>query len=197
MRSALSQEAGEAVRDGRLGEQHHPELGALAAHVTQQPQQCIRGHRALLSLVDDQNPVLPQQRVRHHLLQQESVCDKPAESRRYAGVKAAQSTGGERGLVPQYGFRRAAVLVRDPVAHLQPQTQVHLIGHSERQTAGRRRIRLTAAHQTLRELVRQSELHTPLRNLHSKHRAERHVRERRRREENYHNNSLHLYVVLF
>ncbi len=97
MRSALSQEAGEAVRDGRLGEQHHPELGALAAHVTQQPQQRIRGHRALLSLVDDQNPVLPQQRVRHHLLQQESVCDKPAESRRYAGVKAVQSTGGERG----------------------------------------------------------------------------------------------------
>lgn len=53
-----------------------------------------------------------------------------------------------------------------PVAHLQAQTQVHLIGHSESQTHRRRRVRLRAADQTVGELKGQGELCAPLRNLH-------------------------------
>ena len=55
--------------------------------------------------------------------------------------------------------------MRDPVAHLQTQAQVHLVGHAQGQAARRRRVGLGAAHQALGELVGQGVLHAPLGHL--------------------------------
>lgn len=63
---------------GRRGDHHHLQLRALAQDVLQQPQQHVRGHRALLRLVQHHHPVLPQQRVRRHLPQQHLVRAVPA-----------------------------------------------------------------------------------------------------------------------
>lgn len=66
---------------------------------------------------------------------------------------------------PEQGVGRAAVIVRHPVAHLQAQAEVHLIGHTQGQTHRCHWVRLRAAHQAMREVVRQGILHTPLRYL--------------------------------
>lgn len=52
--------------------------------------------------------------------------------------------------------------MRHPVAHLQAQAEVHLISHTQGQTHCCHRTGLGTTHQTLRKLIRQSILHTPL-----------------------------------
>lgn len=63
---------------------------------------------------------------------------------------------------PEQGVRCTAVIMRHPVAHLQTQTEVHLISYTQGQTHCCHRVGLGAAHQALGELVGQSILHTPL-----------------------------------
>lgn len=66
---------------------------------------------------------------------------------------------------PEEGVRRAALVMGDPVAHLQAQAQVHLVGHAQSQADGCQRVGLGGADQALGELGGERKLHTPLWNL--------------------------------
>ena len=81
------------------------------------------------------------------------------------GCDLVQQENRTRCGLPEQGVGCAAVVMRHPVAHLQTQAEVHLIGHTESEAHRRRRVRLRAAHQALAELVGQGVLHAPLRHL--------------------------------
>lgn len=66
---------------------------------------------------------------------------------------------------PEEGVGRTAVVVGHPVAHLQAQAEVHLVGHAQSQADGCQRVWLGGADQALGELGGECILHTPLWNL--------------------------------
>lgn len=83
----------------------------------------------------------------------------------YGGTETRPVTQEDARGSPEEGVRRAALVMGDPVAHLQAQAQVHLVGHAQGQADGGQRVGLGAADQALGELGGQGELQAPLWNL--------------------------------
>ena len=69
--------AQQLVGHGRNGEDHHSELRPLQQDVLEETQQNVCANCPLVGLVDDNDPVVLQKRVRHHLSQQHIVSAVP------------------------------------------------------------------------------------------------------------------------
>lgn len=81
-RDAAAVVAQQLAGHGWSAEDHHPELGPLQQDVPEEAQQHVCADCPLVGLVDDDYPVVLQERVRHHLPEQHVISAVPDREHR-------------------------------------------------------------------------------------------------------------------